>query len=109
MALLALIANISAIATGLVAVVGYCWFLAERSRKRKVLEEYLRRASQNSKPGKRGQHSALHLIARLKLSEAEILQASFKSPRIKCRVAADPETGCADVLLFEYCPVQTNN
>jgi hypothetical protein len=41
-------------------------------------------------------------MARLGLTEAEVLQASFGSKHIVRRIAADPTTLRADAILLEY-------
>lgn len=47
------------------------------------------------------QHTIIHLMARLKMSEAEILHAAFKSARIDCPVL-ESKRGMATEILFEY-------
>lgn len=93
-------ANLAAILTALIAVFGYGKYQWDACTKRKKLEAYLK--SEKEKAKDQGQRSALHLMARLGLTEAEILHASFSSKHIIRKVAKDPETSRAEALLFEY-------
>ena len=94
-----ILANLSAVATAFVAVGGYGAYRFVRWTKRRKLEDYLSFEKANG-PGS-GQRSVIHLMAKLRLTESEILHASFESKRIKCRVVTDQTTGLADQLLFE--------
>jgi hypothetical protein len=69
-------------------------------RKAKRLEEYLH--NEKLKDNNRGQRSILNIVRYVGLTEDEIIQASFRNPRIGRRIATDPETGRASALLFEY-------
>lgn len=93
-------ADVSAIATAIVATVAYFGFLVSKSARKGRLERYLK--SQKGEAKDRGQRSVLHLMAKLKMTEAEILSASFGSNRIRAKVRADPDTGTASVLFFEF-------
>lgn len=94
-----IIADISAILTAIVAVVGYSCFVIDRYVKQCKLEKYLKNEKQD---GDKGQRSLLHLMAKLGMTEPELLQASFRSKYIVRRVGVDKETKRADVLLLEY-------
>ena len=89
----------AAIFTALVAVFGYGKYLFEQRGRRRRLERYLKR--EKAKAG-RGQRSTFHLIAKLGMTEAEILKASFQSKRVVRRVGVDKETGLANAILFEW-------
>lgn len=93
-------ANLAAILTAIIAVFGYGKYQLDARCKRKKLEAYLKDEKSKGKDG--GQRSALHLMARLGLTEAEILHASFGSNHIIRKIAKDPETNRAEALLFEY-------
>ncbi len=97
---LEVIAHLCAIATAVVAVYGYVHYRRSIILKRKRLEAYLR--SEKEKGGDQGQRSLLHLMARVGLTEAELLQASFESDRIDRKVAANKTTNRAEALLLEY-------
>lgn len=101
MTFLAVAANIAAIFTALVAAGAYGRYLLDRRRKRQDLEAYLKR--ERDAENDKGQRSLLHLMARLGLTEAELLQASFRSRLIERRVAANPTTNRAEALLLQYC------
>ena len=93
-------ANLAAILTAVIAVFGYGKYQWDAKTRRKKLESYLK--SEKEKGGNQGQRSTLHLMARLGLTETEILHASFSSKHISRRVAKDPETNRAEALLFEW-------
>jgi hypothetical protein len=64
---------------------GYCRYLRERRSKRLALENYLRDARDKSsdQSGKKGRHGIVHLMDKVGLTEAEILQASFDSKHVE--------------------------
>jgi hypothetical protein len=97
---LGLVANIAAILTALVAVVGSAWFVMERGAKRRRLEAYLK--AERDKGQDKGQRSILHLIARVGLTEQEILQASFRSRHIGRVLTTNKADGIAKDILLEY-------
>ena len=97
---LEIIAHLAAIGTAAVALATAGWFWLDARSKRKRLESYLKEARGRGK-GK-GQRTVLHLMARLGLTEAEILHASFRSKVIVRLLDKDPETGFATVLLLQY-------
>ena len=90
----------AAILTAVVAVVAYVWYRWGIHSKRIQLENYLK--AEKTAARDKGQRTILHLMARLGLTEAEVLQASFGSKRIVRRIAADPTTRLADAILLEY-------
>ena len=93
-------ANLASILTAVIAAFGYGKYQLDARCRRKKLEDYLK--SEKGKGKDQGQRSALHLMARLGLTEAEILHVSFNSNHITRKIAKDPETSRADALLFEY-------
>jgi len=99
---LQVVANVAAIFTAVVAVLASFYVLCSRWRRCRRLEKYLRNVKEAAQPGDRGQRSILHLMARLGMTEAEILQASFGSERIRRALATDDTTGRAAAILLEY-------
>lgn len=93
-------ASLAAIFTAVIAVFGYGKYQWDAHTRRKQLEKYLR--TEKEKGEDQGQRSALHLMARLGLTEAEILHASFSSKNIARKIAKNTETNRADALLFEW-------
>ncbi len=93
------IANIAAIITALVAAFGYGFYICDRFCKRRHLEKYLK--SEKEKEEDRGQRSLLHLMAKLGMTEAELLQASFRSKNIDRKISPNNKTGRAEALLLE--------
>lgn len=92
------VANIFAIATGLVAVAWFGVTVWDQRVKRLKLEKYLR---DRRLVKKTYQHSRLHLMAYVGLTEAEILHACLDNPLIK-RIPIEDEKGIARDILFEY-------
>ena len=90
---LSVFADIAAIATA--AVAGWAYFAYQRKLKRKQLrlEEYLKAERSRVLPNATadmGQRSVAHLMARVAMTEADILEAAFSSGSIKSYVAPDP-------------------
>ncbi|MCM5557517.1 hypothetical protein [Pleomorphomonas sp. JP5] len=94
----AIIANLAAIATAIVAVWAWASYLLKRRRHRKALETYLQQAKGDQDSGRR---TALHLMAHLGMTEAQVLEAAFASKHIRSTPGSD-EHGRADVIFFEY-------
>ena len=92
----AFLANVAAICTAVVAV----WFWRSQNEKMRKLEDYLKKEKEAGRDN--GQRSILHLVARVGLTESEIIQASFKSEHIERRIKEDQNTGLAGSILLEY-------
>ncbi|MBT3808809.1 MAG: hypothetical protein HOL07_11775 [Rhodospirillaceae bacterium] len=97
---LGLVANFAAIATAFVALVGSGWYVVERCKKKHRLEAYLK--AERDKGADKGQRSVLHLIARVGLTEQEILQVSFRSKHIGRVLTTNKADGIAKDILLEY-------
>ncbi len=97
---LGLLANIAAIVTAVVAFAGSAWYVVERRAKRLRLESYLKAERDAGKD--KGQRSMLHLVARVGLTEQEVLQASFRSRHIARVLTTNKLDGMAKDILFEY-------
>ena len=80
----------AAILTALVAAGAYVLYRWDIYSKRTELENYLK--AEKAAARDKGQRTILHLMARLGLTESEVLQASFGSKHIVRRIAADPTT-----------------
>jgi len=96
----------SDIATVILAIVGigaYGWYQIDLFIRRRRLEEFLK----GERKGKRhkddlGQRTVLFLASQLRMTEAEVLEAGFRSKKIKCVPGFDKETHRADAIFFEY-------
>jgi hypothetical protein len=71
----------SAIGTLAIAVFAYGKFLFERTTKRNRLESYLK--AEQAAGEDRGQRTLVHLVAKVGMSETEIMDCAFKSNHIK--------------------------
>lgn len=98
-ALLSIIANWAAILTAAVATFAYGKFLYERCDRQRRLENYLR--DEKKQGVDNGQRTVLHLMARLAMTESEVLGAAFRSNKIRKALGVD-EQNRANALLFEY-------
>ena len=98
--ILSVLGSWAAILTALIAVFGYLVYRNDGYQKRLRLEKYLKNEKQAGSD--KGQRSSLHLIAKLGLTEDEILQSSFRSKHIARRVAKDKETWLANVIFYEW-------
>ena len=95
--------KLATIATAVVALLAYGQFQWRRFQKRKLLEDYLSKERPGLRsPGDKGRRTVLHLMAALGMTEADILDAGFSSPRIKRSTAQDPESRRAAAIYFEY-------
>ena len=89
------LANIASILTAVIAAGASAYFWCDQRRKRKRLEKYLK-----ADPGRA--HTVVHLMAKLGMTEAEILHASFASAHVVHKVRKDDDTGLASQILFEF-------
>ena len=94
-------AHWAAILTAGVAVLAYGRYLYERCQKRLRLEAYLKTEKETGRD--KGQRTVLHLVARLGMTETEVVDAAFRSKCIRRLVSPDLK-GHAAVLMFEYAP-----
>ncbi|MGJ8572714.1 MAG: hypothetical protein ACSHXI_18655 [Hoeflea sp.] len=90
----------AAILTAIVAVFGYGKYLFDQHRRKMRLIEYLK--SEKQKNEDKGQRTILHLIAKLGMTEAQVLEASFQSGKITRRLSKDGNTGRANEILLEW-------
>lgn len=98
---LGIAAHWAAILTAVVAVWAYGRYVYDRREKRRRLENYLE--AEKGLEIDRGQRTVMHLVARLGMTESEIVDAAFRSRHVH-RVVGVDEHGRADTLLFEYKP-----
>jgi hypothetical protein len=92
-------ANFSQVVTGALAVGTIAVYNFRMWSKRRALEEHLRKDKASGSD--KGQRSMLHLMARVGLTEEEVLKASFRSGVIKRTLGSDAD-GRASHILFEY-------
>lgn len=76
-----------------------CYWCNARSKKKR-LDQYLK--AEREKNPNNHTHTVIHLMAKLGMTEAEILHASFASRHIVHKTRKDSDTGLAAQLLFEY-------
>lgn len=74
------------------------WF--SRRQTKKTVERYLKAEKAAGKD--KGQRTILHCATRLGLSEKAVARAAKGSRCIRQRLASDPRTGLASVVLLEY-------
>jgi hypothetical protein len=96
MELLAELASIISILSVIGVIHNYCGKRSKRIR----LEKYLK-DKKYTNPGKY-QHTSLHLMAKLGMTEEEIFRASSDSENIIRKTTTDHNTGLAKDILFEY-------
>ena len=97
-----LTANVVVIIGAIIALFEWGRFLCRKKQKRTRLEEYLKdQKREDSKIKKKGQRSLTHLVAKLGISEAEILDLAFGNRKVELKVKED-EQGYADKTLFVY-------
>ena len=96
------VADLASILTAIAAVAAWAYFLLARYRKRLRLERYLKGAKARAAHGKKGQHTIIHLMAECGMTEAEILDAAFRSRKIDRPVRVEGASGRAVEILLEY-------
>lgn len=95
--------DIATVILAIVAIGAYGWYQIDLFARRRRLEEFLK----GEVKGKRhkddpGRRTVLFLASQLRMTEAEILEAGFKSRKIKCVPGFDKETHRTDAIFFEY-------
>jgi len=95
--------HVAAIATAIVAVWAFAAYRFGNWKKQRMLEEYLAK----ERPGRRyaidtGQRTIIHLMAELRMSEAEVLQAAFTSKKVVILRTQDPQTSLSNGMLFQH-------
>jgi hypothetical protein len=93
------IANGASIATAIVAVWVWWTLSSDTEEKQRRLEDYLK--AEKTASNDAGQRTIMHLVAALGLTEAEILNAAFRSKHIVRRVSPD-QYGAASRLFLAY-------
>ena len=88
------------IITAVIVVIAYVHFGSVQLRNRWRVERYLK--SEKEAGRDQGQRSLTHLVARIGLTETEIMDASFRSKCIRRRIVSDPATKRAVEVLLEY-------
>ena len=97
---LEVLAHCAAIGTAAVAAVGYGRYVLGQRRRRKALEAYLR--SERDRGKDEGMRRLLHLMAKVGMTESELIQASFASRVIERRVSPNKDNNRAEALLLVY-------
>jgi hypothetical protein len=96
----------SNIATVVLAIVGtgaYGWYQIDLFVRRRRLETFLKGEAKGKRhKDDQGRRTVLFLASQLRMTEAEIVEAGFKSKKIKCVPGFDKETHRTDTIFFEY-------
>ena len=95
--------DLATVSLGIVGIGAYAWFQIDLYVRRRHLETFLN----GEVKGKRhkddpGRRTVLFLASALRMTEAEVLEAGFKSRKLKCAPGFDKETHRADAIYFEY-------
>lgn len=97
-------ANLATILTAAVAVFWSGYAVFDRCRKRRKLEDYLLkkwRAYDSKTDNGHYRHTIVHVMTELGLTEDEVLQASFRSNKIK-RIAGQNARGLATDIRLQH-------
>jgi hypothetical protein len=98
------LANLATILTATVAVFWFGHAVFDRRRKRRKLEDYLlsKWRGYDAKTDKgHYRHTIVHLMTELGLTQDEVLQASFRSSKIK-RIAGQNASGLATDIRLQH-------
>jgi hypothetical protein len=95
--------DVATITLAIVGIGAYGWYQIDLYGRRRRLEKFLK----DEVKGKRhkddpGRRTVLFLASAMRMTEAEVLEAGFKSKKLKCVPGFDKETHRADVIYFEY-------
>ncbi len=91
------------IATGIAAIYYVLELLFLKHRKRQALERYLLAQRESSlDPNDQGMRTVLHLMAKLKLTEAEVYDAAFSSRNVVCPDIGPLDGGRGTEVAFQY-------
>lgn len=95
--------DIATVTLAIVVVAAYGWYQIDLVIRRRRLEQFLK----DERKGKRhkddpGRRTVLFLASQLRMTEAEVLEAGFKSRKLICVPGFDKETHRADTIFFEY-------
>ena len=95
--------DIATISLAVVGIGAYGLYQIDFYVRQRRLEEFLR----GEVKGKRhkddpGRRTVLFLASALRMTEADVLEAGFKSSKLKCVPGFDKETHRADTIYFEY-------
>jgi len=96
---LEIVGNSAAVLTAIVATFGYGRYHFERVLKRRQLEAHLREEKAARHDG--GRRTVLQLMARLRMTQGDVLDAAFRSRKVRAGEAAD-DLGRMEDLVFEY-------
>jgi hypothetical protein len=96
------ISDVAEISTAIVGIGAYAWYQLAALLRRRALEAFLKSEETQRSQDRAGLRTVLYLASQLRMTEAEILEAGFKSRKIKSVAGFDKVTGRADVILFEY-------
>lgn len=91
--------DLASVVTAIVAFTAYGKYQLDRCRRRWVLEKYLQ--AEKEEGSDKGQRSALNIMSKIGLTEAEIFEASRTSRNI-VRLTKSGEDEFASKLLFKY-------
>ena len=96
------LANLASIVTALIAEFVYVRFECRRRQKLKALENYLKPCPMTLGADDTGVRTILHLMAELRMTESEILDAAFRNPNVTSYTAVDPLTRRANCLFLRH-------
>jgi hypothetical protein len=96
------VSDIAEISTAVVGIGAYGWYQLAALLRKRLLEAFLKNEDTKKSQERAGLRSVLYLASQLRMTEAEVLEAGFKSRKIKSVAGFDKATGRADVILFEY-------
>jgi hypothetical protein len=101
------LASLGSVVTAAVAALAYGRYLYERRQKRLRLERHLKTQKAGSKGGDRGQRSIVDTMVALGMTEADVLDAAFRSRRIKRSQGLVP-SGAPPRIDLEYAGPNSN-
>lgn len=99
---LSVASDVATVVLAIGAAGAYGWYQIEAVIKRRALEAFLKDQLGKRSKDDDGSRSVLFLASKLRLTEDEVIEAGFRSKKIKPVPGFDKETGRADAILFMY-------
>lgn len=99
---LTIASNIATVGLAIVAVGAYGWYQLDLLIRRDRLEKFLKGQIGKRSKNDTGRHTVLYLASQLRMTEAEVLEAGFKSKKLRCVPGYNKEKDRTEVIYFEY-------
>ena len=94
--------NVATVGLAVVAAGAYGWYKFDLLVRRNRLERFLKEQVGTNSKEDTGRRTVLFLASQLRMTEAEVLEAGFKSKKLKCVPGFNKAHDRTDAIFFEY-------